>query len=124
MIMGCLQALLLSHIYQLELTNEEGELKANWMDEVDIVGDGITQDFLFEGDDMQTVLEKVASFRKSLEASPTACLWMNFIDMVNTLCKSLEGERTGNFELRLESQLEMLWVFAAANSVHCKRRLP
>ena len=52
---------------------------------------------------------------------PTSLLWIQYLDMVDILCRFLKAERTGNWSLHLQSIREMLPFFAASgHTLHAK----
>lgn len=52
--------------------------------------------------------------RKSMENHRTAVLWLQYMKMVDIIRKFIKAERTGNWELHLQSVRNMLPFFAAA----------
>ena len=52
--------------------------------------------------------------KESIKSSRTATLWMQYMDMVDTLRKFLRAEHTGNWELHLQAVSEMLPYLAAS----------
>ena len=63
---------------------------------------------------MQDIKREFAKFKQEISSSKTAQLWLQFRKMVTILCKSIKAQRTGNWQLHLESVSEMLPFFAAA----------
>lgn len=57
---------------------------------------------------------KVDIQRMELAKYPTARLWLQYMDFVALLRQFIQAERTGNWELHLQSLREMLPIFAAA----------
>ena len=108
----------LSHVYDVKLTDEDGILLPNWSELVVVSGDGISEAVRVNGDSVDVMLEKIALFRQSLAQCPTACLWFEFTDMVDTLCRSIEADCIGFWDLRLKATKEMLPIFAAAGNNH------
>ena len=51
--------------------------------------------------------------KESIKSSRTATLWIQYMDMVDTLSKFIWAERTGNWELHLQAVSEMLPYLAA-----------
>ena len=51
---------------------------------------------------------------KSLKSSRTATLWLQYIEMVGILRKYIRAERTGNWELHLQTLSDMLPYLAAS----------
>ena len=62
---------------------------------------------------LDTAKEKV-DIAKELANHPTARLWLQYMDMVALLRQFIEAERTGNWELHLQSLRDMLPFYAAA----------
>lgn len=61
------------------------------------------------------IKELLRNKRESLQSSSrTAALWLQYIEMVDILCKFLRAERTGNWALHLEAISEMLPFMAAS----------
>ena len=55
---------------------------------------------------------------ESMKSSRTATLWLQYIDMVDILRKYIRAERTGNWELHLQTVSEMLPYLAACGHNH------
>ena len=52
--------------------------------------------------------------KESIKSSRTATLWMQYMDMVDTLRKFIRAEHTGNWKLHLQAVSEMLPYLAAS----------
>ena len=63
---------------------------------------------------LDTAKERVDIKKKELANHPTARLWLQYMDMVALLRQFIEAERTGNWELHLQSLRDMLPFYAAA----------
>ena len=63
---------------------------------------------------LDTANERVDIKKKELVNYPTARLWLQYMDMEALLCQFIEAERTGNWELHLQSLRDMLSFYAAA----------
>ena len=46
--------------------------------------------------------------------SRTSVLWLQYIEMINILCRFIRAERTGDYQLHQQSLREMLPYFAAS----------
>ena len=67
------------------------------------------------------LIEKINSCKENLGSSRTAKLWVQYIEMVEILCKSIKAEQTGNFSLHLQAINDMLPFFAASgHSLYAK----
>ena len=53
-------------------------------------------------------------FRKIHINSKTGQLWLQYIDMISIVCKSIKAQRIGNWLLHLEAVTDMLPYFAAS----------
>ena len=63
---------------------------------------------------LDTAKERKDIKKKELANHPTARLWLHYMDMVALLRQFIEAERTGNWELHLQSLRDMLPFYAAA----------
>ena len=63
---------------------------------------------------LQKITEKLESKRFSMHNQRTATLWIQYMNMVDTLRTFMKAERTGNWNLHLQTVREMLPYFAAA----------
>ncbi|CAH3187344.1 unnamed protein product [Porites lobata] len=63
---------------------------------------------------LDTAKERVDIKKKELANHPTARLWLQYMDMVALLRQFIEAERTGNWEVHLQSLRDMLPFYAAA----------
>ena len=52
--------------------------------------------------------------KEALKQSLTACLWLQYMDMMDILMRVIKAERTGNWDLHLHTVREMLPYFLAA----------
>ena len=82
-------------------------------------------DRLFNGDCLETIssteLEaieqiafKIEEEKTSLQKFGTARLWLQYMKMVQILCKFVKAERTGNWNLHLQAEQDMLPYLAAS----------
>ena len=58
--------------------------------------------------------------KESLQDNRTAKLWLQYMDMVDNVRKSIKAERTGHWEQHFESLSEMLPYMAAGHSLYTK----
>ena len=63
---------------------------------------------------LSRIQAEIAKEKDSLCNHRTAQLWLQYIDMVQILCKFIKAERTGNWALHLQDVHNMLPYFAAA----------
>ena len=63
---------------------------------------------------LQKLLQEIKIRKSSLRDSRTACLWFQYMDMIDSLKQFIKAERTGNWELHLKVMKDMLPFFAAA----------
>ena len=63
---------------------------------------------------LDTAKERVDIKKKELANHPTARLWLQYMDMVALLRQFIEAERTGNWEVHLQSLRDMLPFYAVA----------
>ncbi|CAC5362571.1 unnamed protein product [Mytilus coruscus] len=78
-------------------------------------------DTICESGVLDDINARIAAKRKGLEVSRTASLWMRYSEMVNILKRFIKAERTGNWELHLQTLQDMLPYFAAAgHNVYAK----
>ena len=56
----------------------------------------------------------IETMKQSLRGSRNSKLWLQYLDMVNILCRFLRSERTGNWKLHLQVLQEMVPYLAAA----------
>ena len=52
--------------------------------------------------------------KELLKSSRTAAMWIQYMDMLDILCKHIRAEYTGNWELYLQAVSEMLPYLAAS----------
>ena len=52
--------------------------------------------------------------KDALKQSRTACLWLQYMDMMDILRRFIKAERTGNWDLHLHTVREMFPHFLAA----------
>ena len=52
--------------------------------------------------------------KEALKQSRTACLWLQYMDIMDILRRFIKAERTGNWDLNLHTVREMLPYFLAA----------
>ena len=60
------------------------------------------------------IQESLTAYKASLTKSRTAKLWLQYMEMVEILQKFIKAERTGNWQLKLESTRDMCEFLAAA----------
>ena len=70
------------------------------------------------------VAEKLESKRVSMHNQRTATMWIQYMNMVDTLRTFIKAERTGNWNLHLQTVREMLLYFAAAGQNKIKILFP
>ena len=63
---------------------------------------------------LQKLLQEIKIRKSSLRDSRTACLWFQYMDMIDSLKQFIKAERTGNWELHLKIMKDVLPFFAAA----------
>ena len=84
-----------------------------------LAGD-VSVNFVCENTILDRVQHALATHIKSLENLRTAVLWIQYCEMI-LLRKFIKAERTGNWELHLQSVRDMLPYFAAAgHSLYAK----
>ena len=111
MLKACLQAMILAESYSIPLyDNGEFDNLVLLADPVlSCLGNAVsTKDCDEVTESLIEMKNKLTDFRTSRTASPTAELWLQFIDMVDILCFSILAERTGNWSLHLYSIKEMI----------------
>lgn len=69
------------------------------------------------GDVMQSIQEKIQTEKDSLADKRTSKLSLQYMEMVGILRRFIKAERTGNWELHLQTVQEMLAYFAAAGHI-------
>ncbi|KAK3744094.1 hypothetical protein QZH41_005421, partial [Actinostola sp. cb2023] len=69
-------------------------------------------------DVLRQMSEKLESKRCSMKNKRTAVLWIQYMRMVDILRRFIKAERTGNWDLHLQSVYDMLPFFAAAGHNH------
>ena len=62
----------------------------------------------------QKLLQEITLKKSSFRDSRTACLWFQYMDMIDILRQFIKAERTGNWGLHLKAIKDMLPFFAAA----------
>ena len=65
-------------------------------------------------DSIMKLHEQLQITKASFTEDRTACLWFQYMEMVQILKNHIRAERTGNFDLHLLSLVQMLPFFAAA----------
>ncbi len=119
-----LNALILSNTYSVPipaLETETGELMetAGLSDgKSDLDEAALLYDKLMKGmvsaeqvcqDDVIAKISHALQERKEhLKFSTTAAMWLQYMDMIDVLCKFIRAERRGNWELHLQAVSEML----------------
>ena len=85
-----------------------------------LAGD-VSVNFVCENTILDRVQHALATHIKSLENLRTAILWIQYCEIIQLLRKFIKAERTGNWELHLQSVRDMLPYFAAAgHSLYAK----
>lgn len=79
-----------------------------------LINEDISVDTICESSILDDINARIAAKRKGLEVSRTASLWMRYSEMVNILKRFIKAERTGNWELHLQTLQDMLPYFAVA----------
>ena len=64
--------------------------------------------------DVKEMLARISKYKEKFSEERTAKLWFQYLCMVEIICMFIKAERTGNFDLHLQSVLEMLLYFAAS----------
>ena len=67
-----------------------------------------------EDDVIGCVAKRLDDISKSMKASRTSTLWLQYMKMLDILRQFIKAERTGNWQLHLKSTYEMLPYFAAS----------
>ena len=62
---------------------------------------------------LNSISAKINEVKGTLSTLRTGKLWLQYMDMVELLCRFIKAERTGNFSLHLSVVQEMLPYFAA-----------
>ena len=78
------------------------------------MNDPNTADEVISSKCMRRIAWRIEEEKQSMRNNPTACLWLMYIDMVTILQSFIKAERTGNWELHLQTVHDMLPYFAAA----------
>ena len=78
------------------------------------MNDPNTADEVISSECMRRIARRIEEEKQSMRNNPTACLWLMYIDMVTILQSFIKAERTGNWELHLQTVHDMLPYFAAA----------
>ena len=63
---------------------------------------------------LNRISAKINEVKGTLSTLRTGKLWLQYMDMVEILCRFIKAERTGNFSLHLSVVQEMLPYFAAS----------
>ena len=74
------------------------------------------------GEPLSRITRKLQEHKEHLSTCRTSKLWLQYLNMVDILRKSVKAQRTGNFDLHLESVKDMLPYFVASghNSYYTK----
>ena len=64
--------------------------------------------------DLVDMIARIDNFKKDLMISRTAKLWLQYLQTIEILCMFIKAERTGNFDLHLQSVLQMLPYFTSS----------
>ena len=95
-------------------------IEATYLYDQLLAGD-VSVNFVCENTILDRVQHALATHIKSLENLRTAVLWIQYCEIIQLLRKFIEAERTGNWELYLQSVRDMLPYFAAAgHSLYAK----
>ena len=79
-----------------------------------LMNDPNTADEVISSECMRRIARRIEEEKQSMRHNPTACLWLMYIDMVPILQSFIKVERTGNWDLHLQTVHHMLPYFAAA----------
>ena len=75
-------------------------------------------------DNVMIKIDNVLQAKKELlKSSRTAAMWIQYMDMIEILCKHIRAEHTGNWELHLQAVSEMLPYLAASGHNYTKSTL-
>ena len=74
----------------------------------------MSADQICQSDLMNKVRDALQTEAKALKSSRTAALWLQYMEMVDILRRFIRAERTGDWELHLQSLSEMLPYMAAS----------
>ena len=81
----------------------------------------VPTDEVCEADVLKRVKCKIEDLRNTMTSRRTALLWFQYMDMINILQMFLKAERTGQWQLHLQSVHNMLPYFAASgHSLYAK----
>ncbi len=67
---------------------------------------------------LHNICASLSTLHNELKSDRTSALWLQYLDMVDILCRFLKAERTGNWGLHLSSLCDMLPYLAAAGHNH------
>ena len=67
-----------------------------------------------DNDVIDCIAKRLDDISKSMKASRTSTLWLQYTEMLDILRQFIKAERTGNWQLHLKSTYEMLPYFAAS----------
>ena len=110
----------------VNLADKEGELNASVVQAADqdltkieelykeLVKDTTKAKLVGSTEVVQKIAEKLESKRVSMHNQWTVTLWIQYMNMVDTLRTFIKAERTGNWNLHPQTVREMLPYFAAA----------
>ena len=110
----------------VNLADKEGELNASVVQAADqdltkieelykeLVKDTTKAKLVGSTEVVQKIAEKLESKRVSMHNQRTVTLWIQYMNMVDTLRTFIRTERTGNWNLHPQTVREMLPYFAAA----------
>ena len=65
-------------------------------------------------DETISLTQEILTKKNFLSHSRTANLWLQYMDMIDTLQGYICGERLGNFPLHLHLTKHMLWEYTAS----------
>lgn len=74
----------------------------------------ITNNDLHSNDLLKTIMQHFTETKKKLQASRTAKIWIQYMDMIDLLRDFLRSERTGNWKLHLAKVEKMIPYLVAA----------
>ena len=129
-VVAALHAIIMSEIYNCPITVDSEEESSeppelfNLADSLDLLQIADILDRSISGEvsaeDLEReevfgkLIEKINSYKENLASSRAAKLWVQYIEMVEILCKFIKAERTGDFSLHLQAINDMLPFFAAS----------
>ena len=128
---GVLHATIISDVYECPLQDqfsaEESEkdlfsnkLPESKLDKVSQVFDhlkeqNISLEEVANDIDVKEMLARISQYKGKFSEARTAKLWFQYLRMVEIICMFIKAERTGNFDLHVQSLLETLPYLPASS---------